>query len=244
MRRRRGRPGMSIGGAVALLVVAAMATGAGAEEQGEPDLEGWRGQLDRAEELLAKGGERRAARTLEMCDQLHQDMLEWPGRGSTAARLLAEAMRCLAVAEARSGETAKAGWHWAQAQNLSPDLAEGGLAAYPDVAATLGQHRVTADALPAAGSDGYVPPSPLGMAPIAYPGRIRQQAIEGTTEVAVVVDESGFPALPVLRTSCGVPGFDLAVMEAARQWSFSPATQDGRPVRGTYVLQARLHLGS
>ena len=64
------------------------------------------------------------------------------------------------------------------------------------------------------------------------------------SEVVLVVDEAGMPQWPLLRSSCGVPGFDVAVMEAARQWTFSPATRAGRPVMGSYELRATFELGS
>ena len=86
-------------------------------------------------------------------------------------------------------------------------------------------------------------PSPLGMIPTSYPPASRRQGHQGNTEVALVIDEAGVPVRPLLRASCGVPGFDVEVMETSRFWSFTPATTEGQPVVGTYVLSARFHLG-
>jgi|GEM_PF-3379255 len=231
-------------GAVIVILVALSAS-AQAPASTEPDLEGWRSDLDKAEQLLLKGGERRAERARELCDQVYLSMLEWPGRGETASRLLAETLVLLAVAETRTGAVERGRWHWAVARNLRPELDQGRLASFPDAAGELGGSGVRPDVVaPEEAGEGYVPPEPVGMVPIAYPGQIRRQGIEGTTEVLVVVDEAGLPAVPVLRSSCGVPGFDVAVMEAARQWTFSPATRGGRPVRGSYALRATFELGS
>jgi TonB family protein len=228
-----------------LMVLTAVTGWGQVPEEKRPDLEGWQAELAKADSLLTKGGERRAERAQEICEQTYQAMLEWPGQGETAAKLLGEALFLLAVAEARRAEADKARWHWAEAQNVFPAVKQGRLTAFPDVAPLLSKLVVSADeVVPGGTGAGYSPPTPIGMSPVSYPGRIREQAIEGATEVVVVVDESGAPVKPLLRTSCGVPGFDVAVMEAARQWSFSPATQGGTPVKGSYALQARFHLGS
>lgn len=226
----------------ALVAVSAVAQGVPSVE---PDLDGWRSELEKAEQYLTKGGERRAERARELCDQTYLSMLEWPGRGEAAASLLGETLLLLAVAEARVGETGRARWHWAVAQNVWPQVADGRLDPFPDAASVLSSLRVRpGDEVPVGSGEDYTPPSPVGMVPIAYPGQIRRQGIEGTTEVVLVVDEAGMPQWPLLRSSCGVPGFDVAVMEAARQWTFSPATRAGRPVRGSYELRATFELGS
>jgi TonB family protein len=241
-----GRVGSAVRPLILGLMVLPAAVGwAQAPAEKEPDLAGWQADLNKAESMLSKKGERRAERAQATCEQVYQAMLEWPGKGEPAAKLLGETLFLLAVAEARRTENDRALWHWAEAQNVFPALRQGRLSAYPDVAPLLESQPVSADEVaPGGNGAGYSPPTPVGMSPISYPGRIRQQAIEGTTEVVVVVDELGNPLKPLLRTSCGVPGFDTAVMEAARQWSFSPATQGGAPVRGSYALQARFHLGS
>lgn len=231
-------------GAVLAALVAAWAAAQGTAPV-EPDLQSWRSDLEKAEQLLVKGGERRAERARELCDQVYLSMLEWPGRGETAASLLGETLFLLAVAETRIGEAERARWHWAVAQNVWPQVGRGRLDPFPDVAGVLGSHSVRpGDEAPEGTGEGYAPPEPIGMVPIAYPGQVRRQGIEGTTEVVLVVNEAGVPTVPLLRSSCGVPGFDVAVMEAARQWTFSPATHDGRPVEGSYALRATFELGS
>lgn len=214
------------------------------------DMEGWASDIDKAAGLLAKGGERRTVKALDLGLELYDSMLGRLGRGDRSARLLGEVLLLLAVADARLGNEEIAIWRFVEAQSLLPGLGVNALADYQDVVSVLSPflfaegereewlRRSTLDV------EGLRPPTPTAMAPIGYPGGARKQGIEGTTEVVVVIDETGLPVKPVLRASCGVPGFDVAVMEATRQWIFTPAYQDGVAVTGTYVLSARFHLGS
>jgi TonB family protein len=219
-------------------------------QAGSEDIEAWESEISKIETLLQRGGERRAIKALDFCLQLYDDMLGRLGPGEQSSRLLGQTLFLLAVAEARLEDTEVAAWHWVEAQNISPALRRGKLQDYGDVAPLLQKHLISdqerQEILQQAAEleEGLSLPTPVGMAPIGYPGGARRQRIEGTTEVVVVIDQNGVPIKPVLRRSCGVPGFDVAVMETARLWTFTPAYRAGQAVVGTYVLSARFSLGS
>ncbi|HWA87048.1 MAG TPA: energy transducer TonB, partial [Opitutus sp.] len=65
--------------------------------------------------------------------------------------------------------------------------------------------------------------------PPSYPVDLRSAGIEGSAEVAFVVDQSGH-ARDVTCPSSTHPYFARAAESAIRQWRFAPALKDGQPV--------------
>lgn len=68
----------------------------------------------------------------------------------------------------------------------------------------------------------------------AYPALAGRIGAQGTLDVTVLVDKTGFPA----TVSCPQANLILqkAALDAATQWRFRPATVDGKPVPGTFVI--------
>jgi TonB family protein len=221
------------------------------EQQGPAtveELSGWQDDLERVHEWLEKGGERRARRAQRVCYELFDATLGRLGQQAPATDLVGDVLFYLAVAGARLGEVPTATWHWYEAQNVKPQLrSDTRLSQFADVERFLRERMLSElrrdELYELVDAEGVEAPEPLGMSPISYPGRARQSDIEGTTEVVLVIDTNGVPTVPLLRVSSGVPGFDVAVMEAARLWTFAPAARDGQPVEGAYVLTARFSLG-
>ena len=81
------------------------------------------------------------------------------------------------------------------------------------------------------------------MAPLKTSLATRGGEPVGVAKVLVLVDEVGLAQRPLLLESSGHLGFDLAVMDSAREWVFRPAIRDGRAVAGAYVLTVVLHSG-
>jgi TonB family protein len=234
-----------------LLLIGAGPLARAQDEEASPgEIEAWQNRLERAESQLEKESQRRAVKAQEMCLEVLKEMAGRLDTNPSAPQLYGKTLFLLAVAEKRLGSDRLASWYWLEAQNIQPTIRSRSLEAYPDVAPGFEENRLTvakreqilakAEAEPAAGAE---IPAPAHMVPISYPGGARRRGIEGTTEVVLVIDEIGVPVTPVLRQSCGVPGFDVAVMEAAGQWHFEPASFNGQPVTGTYVLTATFHLG-
>lgn len=73
-----------------------------------------------------------------------------------------------------------------------------------------------------------------------YPAAARGKGIAGTADVEVVVGTNGrvVDARPALASSADDLGFLQSTLEAARDWTFSPAVEDRRPVPSLVVLHA------
>jgi protein TonB len=76
-----------------------------------------------------------------------------------------------------------------------------------------------------------------------YP-QAQQDGIEGKLKLRFTVSETG--EVSQVDVLAGIdPGLDAAVVAAAKNWRFKPATACGKPVAGgTYVFAARFELGN
>lgn len=74
-----------------------------------------------------------------------------------------------------------------------------------------------------------IPPKQIYSAKPKYPEAERQARREGTVKLKLVVRSDGVPRDVTVSQSLG-PDFDSAAMDAVKQWKFSPAIKDGKPV--------------
>ena len=73
-----------------------------------------------------------------------------------------------------------------------------------------------------------------------YLEKARRARTRGTVVVEAIIDEEG--CVSNIRSLKGLPdGLTEAAMTAVRQWVFSPATLEGRPVKVYYVLTVNFH---
>jgi periplasmic protein TonB len=74
-----------------------------------------------------------------------------------------------------------------------------------------------------------------------YSEQARREKFGGVVVVSMIVDEEGMPTDLKLVTSIG-HGLDEKALEAARQYRFTPALRDGKPVavRITVELSFRI----
>jgi len=73
------------------------------------------------------------------------------------------------------------------------------------------------------------PPKGISTLIPAYPEELRQQGIQGEVGLQVAIDEKGTVAgVKVARPLH--PYLDFAAVQAVRQWTFEPATKDGKPI--------------
>jgi protein TonB len=64
-----------------------------------------------------------------------------------------------------------------------------------------------------------------------YPDLARRVRVEGTVVLLINIEGDGrVGAVEVLRSPDLRYGFDLAAIEAVREWRYRPALLDGRPV--------------
>jgi len=64
----------------------------------------------------------------------------------------------------------------------------------------------------------------------AYPLMAKRRGYEGVTLLNVLVDASGMVSEIKIKTSSGHFSLDSAALETVKNWLFTPATEDGRPV--------------
>lgn len=86
------------------------------------------------------------------------------------------------------------------------------------------------------------PPKALTTAPPVYPESARTAKIEGTAVVETVIDETGRVTQPKIKGTSGDKDLDKAAIDAVSQWTFKPATLDGKPVEVYYTLTIRFAL--
>jgi TonB family protein len=75
----------------------------------------------------------------------------------------------------------------------------------------------------------------------AYTEEARDAKIEGRCVLSLAVDEDGLPQdIRVIETLD--PGLDANAILAVRQWRFSPASVDGKPVRVSAAVEVLFRL--
>jgi protein TonB len=63
-----------------------------------------------------------------------------------------------------------------------------------------------------------------------YPSELKQKKIEGEAVVDLCIEPDGKVRVAVIKSATH-PKFGEAALEAVKQWRFSPAIKDGKPVR-------------
>ncbi len=111
-----------------------------------------------------------------------------------------------------------------------------------DMAAMAGEYDLPENPkapLPVGGA--VSPPERISSVSIQYPEKARKARITGTVIIRAIIDEQGNVAsTEVLK---GLPlGLDRAAEESVRQWKFTPAMQNGKPVKVYYTLTVECRL--
>lgn len=79
-------------------------------------------------------------------------------------------------------------------------------------------------------------------APVQYPSSAVAATEEGTVLLAAEVDASGRVVDAKIDKSSGYPDLDAAALQSIPQWSFRPATRDGRAVAQRVVVPVSFQL--
>ncbi|MES1240531.1 MAG: M56 family metallopeptidase [Acidobacteriota bacterium] len=85
-------------------------------------------------------------------------------------------------------------------------------------------------------------PKALSTTAPVYPEKAKTAKIEGIAVIDTVIDESGRVRQPRIKATSGDKDLDKAAIDAVSQWTFKPATLDGRPVEVYYTLTIRFAL--
>ena len=71
---------------------------------------------------------------------------------------------------------------------------------------------------------------------VPYPRRARRRGIEGKVEISLEISEKGEVMSAKVISSSGHKDLDEAGLKAATSVKFSPASKDGIPVKGEFIL--------
>ncbi len=85
-------------------------------------------------------------------------------------------------------------------------------------------------------------PAVISMSRGAYPTSARAARHEGTVLLSVEVLPTGEVGTVDVRTSSGYDDLDQAAKSAAKDWRFTGALQDGKPIRFWYAIPYRFEL--
>jgi len=85
------------------------------------------------------------------------------------------------------------------------------------------------------------PPRQIHSPKPKYPKTERKAGHEGTVTLRLVVSTDGVP-LGIRISQTLSPDFDKAAIDAVKQWKFSPAMKDGKPVAVAITMKIEFHL--
>jgi len=95
---------------------------------------------------------------------------------------------------------------------------------------------------PAANGGKIVPPRLIHSVPITYPAIANSNHVEGDVEVQTTIAPTG--KVELAKAISGPVLLREAAVSAVRQWRYSPATLDGKPVSIQYTVTVRFHLNN
>jgi TonB family protein len=75
-----------------------------------------------------------------------------------------------------------------------------------------------------------------------YPTILKEAGIEGKVLLKVLIDEQGFVA-KAETVKCEHPAFAEAAITAVKQWVFTPAMKDGKPIKAEVTIPFMFKLG-
>ena len=77
----------------------------------------------------------------------------------------------------------------------------------------------------------FIESAPVERVPPKYPVVAARSGYEGFVQMSFVVDEQGNVLDPVVENYAGHPGFKKAALRAVKDWKYSPAMQNGKPIQ-------------
>jgi TonB family protein len=85
------------------------------------------------------------------------------------------------------------------------------------------------------------PPSPIGVAGLEFPRRLRRSPVDGEIVLLLEISEEG-KVLDLQVASSDLPEFTKLVSRQVSSWRFTPPTRAGRPVKATARLPIPIHI--
>lgn len=175
------------------------------------------------------------AKALAIDEEVIRDMVGRVGPIDPESKRFPAAVAQKALALAGLGRNDEAIWYWHVAQSLEPAT---------DVAPTefLKQHpfmepslKFTATIPPPPLPANVTAPKPVKRVEPRYPGPVKAARVGGLIIAALVVDRNGAVRDIEIRKASPAPTLVYETTEALHQWTFTPATVDGKPVEALYT---------
>ena len=85
-------------------------------------------------------------------------------------------------------------------------------------------------------AEGFVEPMAINRVKPRYPDEDRRAGNEGAVTLVLRISTKGEALDLAVKNSSGKASLDAAALEAVRQWTFSPATQDGTPIENSIQM--------
>lgn len=162
-----------------------------------------------------------------------------------------------ALAEAGTGDTESALWHWHFAQSLKQDLRTLDLSPYGEAGVPLAPHRFAADGMETCIAEEHkgeeqsgpffvdeedvTPPLKIHAPAPQYSREAREAGLTGRVVIRTIIDRDGRIQAPYLAYA-DEPSLAFLASEAMRQWRFLPAFRKGKPVDVYYNLTVNFTL--
>ena len=83
------------------------------------------------------------------------------------------------------------------------------------------------------------PPKAIAKEQPEYPESAREAKAEGDVVLKIVIDEQGRVRNPTVSKSSGNADLDKSALETIAQWTFQPATLEGKPVAVYFTITIR-----
>jgi len=201
----------------------------------------WNVKLSKTAQLLKAGSYSQA---LPELDAITAEMLGTLGPDEKNTYFLVVPLIQRAIAEAGMGDERAAVWHWHMAQTLDPRAAGANLSAFGEPGALLQRHLLASPRMESCAQEhpkGMVLPKALRTVEPQFPEGSRLAREKGIVIIDVTVGADGVPREPrLIKPLSG--SLSYSAMDAVRQWTFAPATLDGKPAETTFCLTINFKL--
>ena len=171
------------------------------------------------------------AEALKLDDTVIEQMGEHYVSGDAAAQVLAIAVVHKALALAGLGREEEAVWFWHSAISIYPAIARSDMSAFGAPGKFLAEHRqepIDSDTV-AEGAQ-IVPPKTVKRVEPKWPSASLRDAAAAVVVIDCVIGTDGRVHAPHITGDVPAPFLAYAALDALRQWRFTPATADGKPV--------------
>jgi TonB family protein len=177
------------------------------------------------------------AEALKLDDTIIEQMGEHYVSGDAAAQLLAIAVAHKALALAGLGREEEAVWFWHSAIAIYPAIARSDMSMFGAPGRFLSEHRPEQIVSDAVAKGAHIePPKTVTRVEPKYPSASLRDAAQAAVVVECIIGTDGRVHAPHVTGDIPAPFIAYAALDALRQWRFTPATADGKPISVQYHI--------